>query len=241
MAAIHPPSTRQSGNAGSSAAMPSLSARLADHPKRTARIVLGTLLALNLAAALLLLEPFGGSPEGLEATRVRMESQLQQQRQTITGVGRLATKMQTGEAEGARFIDTYFLQQRRAASEILQTLDAMEQRVGIRPRGKTFGTEAIEGTQSYVMLTIAANYEGTFADLIEFGNAIDQSDRLLILDSLQVAPQQDGQTLQIQAQLYGFVRQNNQTPAEVARTEETVLPANAADGGPSESRKEAQP
>jgi Tfp pilus assembly protein PilO len=191
-----------------------------DNPKRTARIVLGTLLGLNLLAALLLLEAFGGSPEGLEANRVRLESQLQQQRQTLAGVGAVAAKMQTGEAEGARFIDTYFLQQRRAASEILQTLDGMEQRVGIRPRGKTFGVEAIEGTDRYVMLTIAANYEGTFADLVEFGSTIDQSERLLILDSLQVAPQQDGQSLQIQAQLYGFVRQNNETPTEVARSED---------------------
>lgn len=205
-------------NMGKKPGKPALRTRMAENPKLAARIVLGTLLALNLAAALLLLEPFGGSPEGLEASRARLESQLRQQRESLEGVGALATKMQTGEAEGARFIQAYFLEQRRAASEILQTLDAMERGVGIRPRGKTFGTEAIEGTTEYVMLTIAANYEGTYADLIEFGSAIDHSERLLILDSLQVAPQQDGQTLQIQAQLYGFVRQNNEMPAEVART-----------------------
>ncbi len=214
---------------------PPLRARMAENPKLTARIVLGTLLALNLIAALLLLEPFGGSPEGLEASRSRLESQLRQQRQGLESVGALATKMQTGEEEGARFIQTYFLEQRRAASEILQTLDAMETRVGIRPRGKTFGIEAIEGTADYVMLTIAANYEGTYADLVEFGSAIDHSERLLILDSLQVAPQQDGQTLQIQAQLYGFVRQNNALPEELAKTAEVSAPANDERSG------EAQP
>ncbi|MCW5963400.1 MAG: hypothetical protein KIT83_05130 [Bryobacterales bacterium] len=210
-------------------------ARMAENPKLAARVIVGTLLALNLVAALLLLEPFGGSPEGLEASRARLESQLRQQRESLEGVGKLASKMQTGEAEGARFIQTYFLEQRRAASEILQTLDALERRVGIRPRGKTFGMESIEGTTEYVMLTIAANYEGTYADLIEFGSAIDHSERLLILDSLQVAPQQDGQTLQIQAQLYGFVRQNNEMPAEVARTGESPGPVGENQGG------EAQP
>ena len=206
-----------------------LRARILENPKMAARIVLGTLLGMNLIAALLLLEQFGGSPEGLEASHNRLEAQLRQERLSVDGVGALAGKMQTGEAEGARFIETYFLEQRRAASEILQTLDAIEQRVGIRPRGKTFGMEGIEGTSDYVMLTIAANYEGSYGDLVEFGSAIDRSERLLILDSLQVAPQQDGSTLQIQVQLYGFVRQNNEIPAEVAQ----------AGGGPPDSMESA--
>lgn len=215
--------------------------RLAENPKLAARIVLGSLLALNLIAALLLLEPFGGSPEGLEATRARLESQLRQERQTLDRVSALAAKMQTGEAEGARFIQSYFLEQRRAASEILQTLDAMEQKVGIRPRGKTFSTEPIEGTAEYVMLTIAANYEGSYADLVEFASAIDHSERLLILDSLQVAPQQDGQTLQIQAQMYGFVRQNNQLPPEVAKAVEPGSSTTDNEVGNSNRPREAQP
>lgn len=219
----------------------SLRMRLAENPKLAARIILGSLLGLNLVAALLMLEPFGGSPEGLEASRSRLESQLRQERQDLDRVSALATKMQTGEAEGGRFIQTYFLEQRRAASEILQTLDAIEQSSGIRPRGKTFSTEPIEGTADYVMLTISANYEGTYADLVEFASAIDHTERLLILDSLQVAPQQDGQTLQIQAQVYGFVRQNNELPAEVAQTVESVAQKAENEGKNSANTGEAQP
>lgn len=183
--------------------------RWSDNPKKAARIVLGVLLGLNLVAALLLLEWFGGSPEGLEASLIRLESQLQQQKAELNQVKTLAGKMQSGASEGTQFIETYFMEQRQASSEILKTLDAMEARVGIRPRGKTFSTEAIEGTEEYVMLNITANYDGTYADLVEFVSAIDRSERLLILDSLQVAPQRDEGTLQIQTQLFAFVRQNN--------------------------------
>mgnify|MGYP000896081101 CR=1 FL=1 len=201
------------------ASKPSLPLRswLEENPKRTARIVLGSLLALNLIATLLLLEPFGGSPEGLEVARARMESQLRAEHLSVESMGKLAAKMQTGESEGAKFIEAYFLDQRRAASEILQTLDAIEQRVGIRPKGKTFGIEPIEGTEDYKLLTISANYEGTYGDLVEFATAIDHSERLLILDTLQAAPQRDDASLQIQAQLYGFVVQNNTIPAEIAQ------------------------
>ena len=178
-------------------------------PKRTARIVLGTLLALNLLAALLLLEFFGGSPEGLDAAQRRLESQLQQQRLGLQQAKLLAGKMQSGGAEGERFIRTYFLDQRQAAGDLLGALDAIESGAGIRSRGKNFTVDAIEGTDEYQLLTIDAGYEGTFADLVEFVSAVDRSERLLILDSLQVAPARDDLSLQVQAKMFAFVKQAN--------------------------------
>lgn len=188
--------------------------RAGENPKRTARIVLGTLLALNLIGALLLLELFGGSPEGLEATRARLESERNQQQSRLQQAKALAAKMRTGGEEGEQFIQTYFLEQRSASAEILKSLDTIEETVGIQPRGKNFASEEIEGTEEYVLLTIEANYQGTYADLVEFVSAIDRSERLLILDSLQVAPQQDDLTLQIQARMYAFVKQGNAMVAQ---------------------------
>lgn len=178
-------------------------------PKRTARVVLGVLLALNLLAALLLLELFGGSPEGLEATQRRMESQLQQQRLRLRQAKLLAGKMQSGGTDGDRFIRTYFLDQRQAAGDLLKALDAIESGAGIRSKGKNFTVDAIEGTEEYQLLTIDAGYEGTFADLVEFVNAVDRSERLLILDSLQVTPARDELSLQVQAKMFAFVKQSN--------------------------------
>ncbi len=178
-------------------------------PKRKSRLVLGALLALNLLAALLLLEPFGGSPEGLDAARGRLESQLQQQRLRLRQAKLLAGKMQSGGTDGERFIRTYFLDQRQAAGDLLKALDAIEADAGIRSRGKNFTVDAIEGTDEYQLLTIDAGYEGTFADLVEFVNAVDRSERLLILDSLQVTPARDDLSLQVQAKMFAFVKQSN--------------------------------
>lgn len=179
------------------------------NPKRTARIVLGTLLGLNLIGALLLLEVFGGSPEGLEANARRLESQLQQQRSRLQQSRTLAAKMQTGGAEGAKFIAAYFLDERQAAGDLLKALDAIEAGAGIRSRGKNFTVDAIEGTEEYQLLTIDAGYEATYADLVEFVSAVDRSERLLILDSLQVTPARDDLALQVQAKMFAFVKQSN--------------------------------
>ncbi|MCC6265278.1 MAG: hypothetical protein IT169_17015 [Bryobacterales bacterium] len=185
------------------------SGHAAGGPKRKARLALGALLALNLLAALMLLEPFGGSPEGLEASQRRLESQLQQQRLRLRHAKLLAGKMQSGGTEGDQFIRAHFLDERQAAGDLLKALDTIEAGAGIRSKGKNFTVDAIEGTSEYQMLTIDAGYEGTFADLVQFVNEVDRSERLLILDSLQVTPARDEATLQIQAKLFAFVKQSN--------------------------------
>jgi hypothetical protein len=165
--AINTAATPKQSSARSPRPSPSLLLRARENPKLAARLIVGTLLALNLIAAIALLEPFGGSPEGLEATRNRLEGELRQQQLQTSSIRTLAEKMQASGVEGTEFINAYFLEQRRASSEILQTLDMIEKRTGIQPRGKSFGVESIEGTSDFVMLTIAANFEGTYGDLVE--------------------------------------------------------------------------
>lgn len=190
-------------------------ARAANDAKRKARIVLGSLLALNLLAALLLLEVFGGSPEGLEAAQRRLESQLQRQRAHLEQTRKLTAKMQAGGAEAEQFILAHFLDQRRAAGDLLNALEEIESGAGIRGRGKNFTVDAIEGTEDYQLLTIDAGYDATFAQLVEFVNAVDRSKRLLILDSLQVTPDRDNTGLQAQAKMFAFIQKGSEARPEV--------------------------
>ena len=41
-------------------------------------------------------------------------------------------------------------------------------------------------------MTINANYQGTYADLMKFVHQVDHSNRLLILDQMTASPQQQG-------------------------------------------------
>jgi Tfp pilus assembly protein PilO len=95
---------------------------------------------------------------------------------------------------------------------------------GIREREKSFTVEAIEGTENLQLLTISANYEGNYADLVQFANQIDRSDRLLIIEALQAQPQQGGQGqsqgLAIQVKLSAILRDDGSVgPAPAAHKE----------------------
>jgi Tfp pilus assembly protein PilO len=56
------------------------------------------------------------------------------------------------------------------------------------------------------MLSITANFEGTYADLMSFVNQLDRMKRLVILESLQAQPVQGSQVLAINMKLDTFFR-----------------------------------
>ena len=58
------------------------------------------------------------------------------------------------------------------------------------------------------MMSISANYEGTYANLMRFVHEIDRSPRLLIIEALNAAPQQTGGTLNISMKIDTFVRED---------------------------------
>jgi Tfp pilus assembly protein PilO len=66
------------------------------------------------------------------------------------------------------------------------------------------------------MLIVTANYEGSYADLVQFVNALDRSGRLLIVESLTATPQQSGGTLSVAMRLNAFV-QDDGSGAPAAR------------------------
>ena len=77
----------------------------------------------------------------------------------------------------------------------------------MRPRERSFAYDPIEGSDTLSMMTVTANYEGTYGDLLQFVNKLDKSARFLILDTLTAAPQVSGPNLNVQIKFNTFVRE----------------------------------
>ncbi len=58
------------------------------------------------------------------------------------------------------------------------------------------------------MMSISANYEGTYANLMRFVHELDRSPRLLIIEGLNAAPEQSGGNLNISMKIDTFVRED---------------------------------
>lgn len=175
-------------------------------PRTTARSILGVLLLANIVAALLLFRPWGGSREDLEEQLTQLQRQSLQHQTTITRLRSLVSKVETARKAGDNFMGDYFTNQQTAYSTLLEELGKAAKDAGIQEREHSFTMEPIEGSDTLGMLTITANYQGSYADLVQFVNRLDRSRKFLILESLTATPQQNSGVLNVNMKLNTFIR-----------------------------------
>jgi hypothetical protein len=186
---------------------------------RRVRIILGALLALNVIAVALVLFPPGGSADDLEHELASLQSQLAQKRALLDRSRLNVAAIEKARGEGDRFLQTYFLSRRTADSALLSELSSAASKAQIKERDRAQTTEYIEGSDSLSMMTISANYEGTYKNLLNFIDELDHSNQLLIIESMSAAPQQGSNILTISIKIDAFIRDDGFTPpVETAQT-----------------------
>jgi len=196
-------------------------------PRHAVRLALGVLLAANLAAAWFVFHTPGGTVEELEQELAAKRRQLVARQQAVARLKAQAEKALAAREESERFLREYFLPRRHAYSLLEVELANAARRSGVRARERTISFEPIEGSDTLGTLVVNANFEGTYADLIELLYSIDRSKRLLILEQLQAAPQQAGATLAMTLKLNAFIRMEGPQEAEAPELL-TAAPAPAA-------------
>ena len=180
-------------------------------PRVLMRIVLGTLLTINLVAFYFVLYPLGGSPQELDQQVAALREQALQQRKSLERLRIITTKVESARQQSHGFENSYFTDRQVVYSTIVGELTRAAEEAGIRVKDHSLLNDDVEGSDSLSMITVNANYEGTFTDLLNYVNRIDRSPRFIILDSLGAAPQQNSNVLNVAMRMHVFVR-NTQGP-----------------------------
>ncbi len=177
-------------------------------PHAIMRGAIVVLLAANLVAAVFAFHPFGGSAESLEEQLVVLQRDIQQKQVALTRSRNIAAKIEQARAAGGKFMTSSFVSRRAASSTMISELVKSAKQVGMREREHSFQFEPVEGSDTLSMMTITGNYEGTYADLVQFVNLLDRSPRFLIIEFLQASPQAGGGVLNVSMKLNTFVRED---------------------------------
>lgn len=175
---------------------------------RAWRIALGALAAANVLALAVVVFPPGGSADELEQQRASLASQTAARRIRLAETRKHAESVEKGRVEGDQFLGNYFLARRTAYSTLLTELVQAAEESKLKPKEHAYATEPIEGSDALSMMTITANFEGSYANLMRFVHAIDQSPRLLIIEALNAAPQQGSGVLSVSMKIDTFVRED---------------------------------
>jgi Tfp pilus assembly protein PilO len=177
------------------------------------RVLLGVLLVANIVAAAFVMYPPGGSADDLERELANLQSQAAAKRALLASTRQHVAAVEQGRKEGDEFLSQYFLSRRTAYSTLLTELVDAAGRAKIKPKEHAYSTEPIEGSDTLSMMSISANYEGTYANLMRFVSELDRSPRLLIIEGLNAAPQQNGGPLNITLKIDTFVREDGDLTA----------------------------
>jgi len=175
-------------------------------PRAPWRFALIVLAVLNLAALLWLIQP-GGTAAELDNELSMRRAQVQSQQAALARLRAVAKKVETAQAQQEEFMKGYFMDRRTTSSTILTELGSAAREAGLKPKEHAFIIEPIEGSETLSMMTITANYEGSYADLIQFVNQVDRSKRFLIIENITASPQQIPGMLASRFKINTFVRE----------------------------------
>jgi Tfp pilus assembly protein PilO len=175
-------------------------------PRAGWRVAMIGLAILNLAAFLWLIQP-GGTAAELDDQLNVLRAQVQRQQAALGRLRAVAKKVETAQAQQEEFMKGYFMDRRTASSTILTEIGSAARQAGLKPKEHAFIIEPIEGSETLSMMTITANYEGSYADLIQFVNQVDRSKRFLIIENITASPQQIPGMLASRFKINTFVRE----------------------------------
>jgi hypothetical protein len=184
--------------------------------QRVRMIVVG-LLVLNLIAAGLVLYPPGGSAETLEQQSIALRTQIQQGRSLLEETRAHAGAVEKGRKDGDQFISQYFLPRRAAYIAVLSELGETARKSHLKERENAFSIEPVEGSDTLNMMNIVANYEGTY-----------RSPLLIVIDSLNAAPQAGSNTLVVSMKIDAFVREDGSGAESAPKAVASAAPPEAA-------------
>jgi hypothetical protein len=180
-------------------------------PRIAMRAIIGALLIANLAAAIVVFKPFGGSAEDLRRDQEALRAQLTRAQQQLAASRSLVGKVEKARAEGDLFLEKYFTDIEATSAMILTELDTASRAAGIKMLPAQFDREEIEGSATFQMHSTKVGFEGNYSNLTKFINLLDKSARFMIIEDLQAsAPQQQGgQALNVTLKIDTFVKETS--------------------------------
>ena len=175
-------------------------------PRVAVRIVLGILLAANLAAALIVFRPWGGSAEDLTRQQWQLRQQLTQAEKRLKQSQVVVEKVERARKEGDQFLAKYVTERRTTMSLIKEELNSIAQEAGVTPKGDSINLDPVEGSDTMWQMTISEVYECQYVSLAKLINLLDKSQRFLIISNMVATPKSTGNLLTVTLRLDTFVR-----------------------------------
>lgn len=186
-------------------------------PQVLVRLILGVLLVANLIVAAFAFHLIGDSPAELDAQLNSARATLRAAQQRLNRSKSLTRNMDLSREQGNKFLVSYTTPRRHTYAPIDTELNHLAQAAGMKVGTLNYSLlDPIENSGDLYMMTITAQFEGAYAQLVKFVNDLDRSPRFLVIEQIQVTPQPKGDILDTTIKLNTFVRDETKDEKEAA-------------------------
>jgi Tfp pilus assembly protein PilO len=178
-------------------------------PQFLVRAGLGLLLAANLTAAVFAFHLVGDSPQALNQQFNAATTRLQAEQMKLNRSRLLTANIDKGRTESETFLASYLTSRKHTYSTIIDEIHQAAKTTGMNQKETTIATlDPIEGSDDLDILSLSANFEGGYTQLVKFVNLLDRSPRFLVIESMQATPETKGDTLNVVLKLNAFVKED---------------------------------
>jgi Tfp pilus assembly protein PilO len=134
------------------------------------------------------------------------------QREVVQGLRDRAATIRTNGEDLARFYGRLVGTERAEMLPALQEVERMARLPGLRPGGRTFAREAIEGTP-VERVSVTLPLEGSYPQLVGFLREVERSPRFLTVDRVSMHSQEAGAQLQVVLSMYVRASEGDRRPS----------------------------
>ena len=167
---------------------------------------LALLVLFNLGFYWLAFRPLEMQEQKTTALIKALEKQVEQRSRTVAQLRSAASKIEAARSVGKDMMEKITIGRQVAFSILVSELDIAATRAGIENRDRTYDIEPIEGASRYGVVSMNANFQGDYENVVRFLNLLDRSERFFIIESLGASPRSDSTGLQVTMRIDTFVR-----------------------------------
>ena len=172
------------------------------HSRRTLKIVIAVLVAVDVIAGAVLLSPLVGSAESRRLQMNQLAAELKMKTHQVEPLRGMDKKVALAKVEIPQFYKDRFAAQ---DSDIVQELGKLASESGVKIQQAKYKQQDPESDGRIVPLLIEGNFAGDYLQLVKFINSLERSKLFITVDSVDLAGEAAG-PVKLQVSMHSYLR-----------------------------------
>ena len=172
------------------------------HSRRTLKIAIAAMVAVDIIAAAVLFSPLVGSAESRRLQMNQLAAELKRKTRDVEPLRSMPEKVALAKVEIPQFYNDRFAARE---SDFLLELGKLASESGVKMQQAKYQQEDAESSGLITPVVIEGNFSGDYLQLVKFINSLERSKVFITVDSVDLAGEAAG-PVKLQVSMHSYLR-----------------------------------